>query len=62
MYSYMFSMNVGAQWVQSTGWPIEASVFHAVNILEEDGGHDNGGKERIWPFGKFERAIEMPAM
>jgi len=55
-------MSVGAQCVQSTGWPIEESVFHAVNILEEDGGHDKGGKERIWPFGKLERAMEMPAM
>jgi hypothetical protein len=58
----MFSMRVGAQWVMSTGWPIEESVFHAVNIEEDEGGHERGGKESILPFGRLESAIEMPAM
>jgi hypothetical protein len=33
-----------------------------VKIEDEDGGHDNGGKERICPFGRPDMAIEMPAM
>jgi hypothetical protein len=62
MYSYIFSISVGAQWTQCTGWPIEDSVFQAVKIEEEDGGQDRGGKERIFPFGRLERAIDIPAM
>jgi hypothetical protein len=62
IYSYIFSISVGAQWTQWTGWPIEESVFQAANIEEEDGGHVDGGNERIWPFGRLERAMEMPAM
>ena len=31
-------------------------------MAEEDGGHESGGNDRIWPFGRFERATEMPAM
>jgi hypothetical protein len=31
-------------------------------MVEEEGGHDSGGKERICPFGRLERAIEIPAM
>jgi hypothetical protein len=38
---------VGAQWTHSTGWPIEASVFQASKIVEEDGGQESGGNERI---------------
>lgn len=62
MYSYMFSMSVGAQWTQSTGYPIVESVSQAEKMVDEDGGHDSGGKERIWPFGRLERAMEIPAM
>lgn len=38
------------------------SVFHAEKMEEEDGGHDIGGNDKIWPFGRFDRAIEIPAM
>ena len=58
----MFSIKVGAQWTQSTGWPIKASVFQAVKILEVDGGQYNVGNDNISPLGKFERAMEIPAM
>jgi hypothetical protein len=58
----MFSMRVGAQWTQSTGYPIEESVFQAANIVDAAGGHNNGGKDNIWPFGRPESAIEIPAM
>jgi len=37
-------------------------VFQAEKMVEEDGGHARGGKERIWPFGRLERAMEIPAM
>jgi hypothetical protein len=62
MYSYMFSIKVGAQCVISTGWPIEERVLQAEKIVDEDGGHDSGGNERTFPFGRFDRAMEMPAM
>jgi hypothetical protein len=53
---------VGAQWVMSTGWPIEARVFHDEKIVDEDGGHDKGGKDNICPLGRLESATEIPAM
>ena len=39
-----------------------AIVSQALKIEEEDGGHDSGGNDSIWPFGRLERAIEMPAI
>jgi hypothetical protein len=62
MYSYIFSIRVGAQWTTSTGCPIDERAFQAEKIAEEDGGHGSGGNDKILPFGRFESAIEMPAM
>lgn len=33
-----------------------------MNIVDAAGGHDNGGNESIWPFGRPERATEIPAI
>lgn len=46
----------------STGCPIDERVSQAEKIADEDGGHESGGNDKILPFGRFERAIEMPAM
>lgn len=62
MYSTIFSINVGAQWMQSTGLPRLESVAQAAKIDDEDGGQASGGKERIDPFGRLESATEMPAI
>jgi hypothetical protein len=61
-YSYMFSIEVGAQWTQSTGCPILAKVFHAIKIDEEGVGDGKGGNDRIPPFGRPASAMEMPAI
>jgi len=47
VYSYMFSINVGAQWTQSTGCPIEERVSQAAKMADDDGGHERGGKDKI---------------
>ncbi len=62
MYSTIFSIKVGAQWMQSTGLPRLERVSQAAKIDDEDGGQARGGKERIDPFGRLERATEMPAI
>jgi hypothetical protein len=41
---------------------MEESAFHAAKIAEEDGGQERGGKDKIWPLGKLERAMDMPAI
>lgn len=62
MYSYIFSIKVGAQWTHCTGWPMSERAFQAENIEDEDGGQESGGKDNIWPFGRLESATEIPAM
>lgn len=41
---------------------MDERVSHSARRADEDGGQDNGGKDRIWPFGKFESAMDMPAI
>jgi len=41
---------------------MDARVFQAEKRADEDGGQERGGKDKIWPFGKFESAMEMPAI
>ena len=41
---------------------MEASASHAAKIAEEDGGHEIGGNDKICPFGRFESAMDMPAI
>jgi len=62
MYSYIFSISVGAQWTHWTGCPISDRVFHAEKMDDEEGGHESGGKDSICPLGRLESAIDMPAI
>jgi hypothetical protein len=41
---------------------MDERVSHAARRADEDGGQEIGGKDRIWPLGKFESAMDMPAI
>jgi len=41
---------------------MDSRVFQAVNNDDAEGGHDIGGNDRTVPFGKLERAMEIPAI
>jgi hypothetical protein len=58
----MFSISEGAQWTISTGNPICERVFHAAKMAEDDGGQERGGNDRIWPFGRPDKAMDIPAI
>jgi len=33
-----------------------------MNKEDAEGGHNNGGNDKIWPFGRPDSAMEIPAM
>jgi hypothetical protein len=58
----MFSIKVGAQWTISTGKHIFERVFQAEKMAEDDGGQERGGNDRIWPLGRPDKAMDIPAI